>query len=146
MDAMTFGREIEEAASHRLMDRFATAGGNFIDTADAYSAGRSEEIIGSWVKSRPREHVVIATKVRFGSGVNRRGLSRKHILDAVSTDGNRWFRCNRSTTCWTAMRSGSWFRCAARKGWASFRTARCGVAGSPASSIGAPRRPAPTPG
>ena len=83
LGTMTFGREIDEAASHRLMDRFALAGGTFIDTADAYSAGRSEEIVGSWLKGRSRQDVVIASKVRFGSGVNRRGLSRKHLLDAV---------------------------------------------------------------
>jgi aryl-alcohol dehydrogenase-like predicted oxidoreductase len=83
LGTMTFGREIDEADSHRLLDRFATAGGNVIDTADAYGSGRSEEIVGSWLKSRPRQDVVIASKVRFGSGVNRRGLSRKHILDAV---------------------------------------------------------------
>jgi aryl-alcohol dehydrogenase-like predicted oxidoreductase len=80
---MTFGREIEEADSHRLLDRFAEAGGTFIDTADAYGEGRSEEIIGSWLKDRPRQDVVLASKVRFGSGRNRRGLSRKHLLDAV---------------------------------------------------------------
>ena len=83
LGTMTFGREIDEAQSHRLLDRFAEAGGTFIDTADAYGAGRSEEIVGSWLKGRPRQDVVVASKVRFGSGANRRGLSRKHILDAV---------------------------------------------------------------
>ncbi|HEU5111499.1 MAG TPA: aldo/keto reductase, partial [Micromonosporaceae bacterium] len=83
LGTMTFGREIEEADSHRLLDRFAGAGGTFVDTADAYGGGRSEEIVGSWLRGRPRQDVVLATKVRFGAGPNRRGLSRKHILDAV---------------------------------------------------------------
>ena len=54
-----------------------------IDTADGYSEGRSEEIVGSWLKGRTRHDLVVASKVRFGSGTNRRGLSRKHLLDAV---------------------------------------------------------------
>ena len=83
LGTMTFGREIGEAESHRLMDRFTEAGVTLIDTADAYGEGRSEEIVGSWLKGRPRQDVVIASKVRFGSGPNRRGLSRKHLLDAI---------------------------------------------------------------
>jgi aryl-alcohol dehydrogenase-like predicted oxidoreductase len=83
LGTMTFGREIGQDESHALLDRFAEAGGTFVDTADAYSEGRSEEIVGSWLKGRPRHDVVIASKVRFGSGANRRGLSRKHLLDAV---------------------------------------------------------------
>jgi aryl-alcohol dehydrogenase-like predicted oxidoreductase len=61
------------------------AGGNFIDTADAYSAGVSEEILGRWLKNKQRHDFVIATKVRWGTrgGPNNIGLSRKHILDAV---------------------------------------------------------------
>lgn len=83
LGTMTFGREIDEAESHKLLDRFVSAGGNFIDTADAYSDGRSEEIIGSWLRGRDRHDLVVATKVRFGAGVNRRGLGRKHILHSV---------------------------------------------------------------
>jgi aryl-alcohol dehydrogenase-like predicted oxidoreductase len=80
---MTFGREIGEADSHRIIDRFVDSGGNFIDTADAYSEGRSEEIVGSWLSKTDRHDTVLATKVRFGSGINRRGLSRKHILHSL---------------------------------------------------------------
>lgn len=83
MGTMTFGRESSETASHQMLDHFATHGGNFIDTADAYSGGRSEEIVGKWLKGRNRHELVIATKVRFGDGLNNRGLSRKHILDAI---------------------------------------------------------------
>jgi aryl-alcohol dehydrogenase-like predicted oxidoreductase len=83
LGTMTFGRETEETASCQMLDRFVEAGGNFIDTADAYSSGRSEEIVGNWLARRARYDIIIATKVRFGSGLNKRGLSRKHILDAV---------------------------------------------------------------
>jgi aryl-alcohol dehydrogenase-like predicted oxidoreductase len=83
LGAMTFGRETDEAISHKMLDRFVESGGNFIDTADAYSSGRSEAIIGAWLEGKVRQEVVIATKVRFGSGLNQRGLSRKHILNSV---------------------------------------------------------------
>jgi aryl-alcohol dehydrogenase-like predicted oxidoreductase len=89
LGAMTLGRECDEKLSHQLLDRFADAGGNFIDTADVYSNGKSEEIVGNWLKARERENHVIATKVRFGTeppGIrtpNRFGLSRKHIMDEV---------------------------------------------------------------
>jgi aryl-alcohol dehydrogenase-like predicted oxidoreductase len=85
LGAMTFGRETSEADSHRMLDRFVQAGGNFIDTADVYSQGISEEILGRWLAGKRRDDFVIATKVRFpmGSGPNDVGLSRKHILSAV---------------------------------------------------------------
>jgi aryl-alcohol dehydrogenase-like predicted oxidoreductase len=82
LGAMTFGREASEALSHQILDRFVEAGGNFIDTADVYSLGKSETIVGSWLKGRSRDDLVIATKVRFpmGKQPNDVGLSRKHIL------------------------------------------------------------------
>jgi aryl-alcohol dehydrogenase-like predicted oxidoreductase len=83
LGTMTFGRESSKAESHQMLDRFMEAGGNFIDTADAYSNGDSEKIVGEWLKGKTRHDVVIATKVRFGDGLNNRGLSRKHILAAV---------------------------------------------------------------
>lgn len=83
LGSMTFGRESSEAASHQMLDCFAAHGGNFIDTADAYGSGRSEEIVGMWLKEKNRHDWVVATKVRFGDGFNHRGLSRKHILDAI---------------------------------------------------------------
>jgi aryl-alcohol dehydrogenase-like predicted oxidoreductase len=83
LGAMTFGRECDERLSHRMLDRFADAGGTFVDTSDAYTDGRSEEIIGRWLKGRVRHDVVISTKVRWGPGGNREGLGRKHILAAV---------------------------------------------------------------
>ncbi|HIC89161.1 MAG TPA: aldo/keto reductase [Anaerolineae bacterium] len=91
LGTLTFGREANEALSHRLLDRFVEAGGNFIDTADVYSQGVSEEIIGRWLKGKPRDSFVIATKVRFpmGEAPNDVGLSRKHILAGVEASLRR---------------------------------------------------------
>lgn len=85
LGAMTFGRESTEEDSICMMDRFVEAGGNFIDTANVYSTGISEEIVGRWMKDKRRDDFVIATKVRFrmAGGENDIGLSRKHILSAV---------------------------------------------------------------
>lgn len=85
MGTMTFGRQIQEKESHGVLDAFVTGGGNFIDTADVYSGGESEKIVGSWLKGQNREELIIATKVRgaSGEGQNRLGLSRKHIRKAV---------------------------------------------------------------
>ncbi|MBE2236168.1 MAG: aldo/keto reductase, partial [Caldilineaceae bacterium] len=63
LGAMTFGRETTEADSFAILDRFAAAGGNFIDTADVYTRGASEEIVGRWLRSQRRDDFVIATKV-----------------------------------------------------------------------------------
>jgi aryl-alcohol dehydrogenase-like predicted oxidoreductase len=83
LGAMTFGRETDQSGSHTLLDRFAEAGGTFVDTSDAYSGGRSEEIVGRWLTGRDRDDVVISTKVRWGPGGNREGLGRKHLLAAA---------------------------------------------------------------
>ena len=85
LGAMTFGRESTEAESIQMMNRFVEAGGNFIDTANVYTRGISEEIVGRWLRNRNRNELVIATKARFpmGEGPNDLGLSRKHLLGAV---------------------------------------------------------------
>ncbi|GAB2615659.1 oxidoreductase [Paractinoplanes abujensis] len=83
LGAMTFGREADEETSLRMMDRFAEAGGTFLDTADAYGAGRSEQIVGHWLKQHDRADWVISTKVRWGPGGNRAGLGRKHVMAAA---------------------------------------------------------------
>lgn len=83
LGTMTFGRESSEALCHQMLDCFVASGGNFIDTADAYSSGLSEEIVGNWLKGKARHDLVVATKVRFGNGLNNRGLSRKHIVAAI---------------------------------------------------------------
>jgi aryl-alcohol dehydrogenase-like predicted oxidoreductase len=91
LGAMTFDRESDEATSCRMLDQFVEAGGNFIDTADVYSRGKSELLLGRWLKGKARDTFVIATKVRFtmGDGPNDVGLSRKHIQDAVEASLRR---------------------------------------------------------
>lgn len=83
LGTMTFGKEADEAASFAIMDAYVAAGGNFLDTADVYSNGVSETIIGRWLKARPAaaRQVLIATKARFptGNGPNDIGLSRRHL-------------------------------------------------------------------
>ncbi|MGV0104676.1 aldo/keto reductase [Nostoc sp. DSM 114167] len=86
-----FGWTIDENSSFDILDRFIAAGGNFIDTADVYSkwvagniGGESETILGKWLQQRGhRDQVVIATKVGNDMGVKGKGLSRKHIQQAV---------------------------------------------------------------
>ena len=91
LGAMTFGRESSEEESHAILNRFVEAGGNFIDTANVYSVGVSEEILGRWLSGTTRDDLVIATKVRFpmGKGPNEVGLSRKHILASVEASLRR---------------------------------------------------------
>jgi aryl-alcohol dehydrogenase-like predicted oxidoreductase len=91
LGAMTFGREADEATSHRMLDLFAERGGNFVDTADVYGPGTSEEVTGRWLRHQDRDQWVIATKVRFpsGSGVNDVGLGRKHLLASVEASLRR---------------------------------------------------------
>lgn len=57
LGAMTFGREADEATSKAMLDRFLDAGGNFVDTADVYSDGVSEEITGRALGARRAEVV-----------------------------------------------------------------------------------------
>ncbi len=91
LGTMTMGREADETESHRMLDTFVDAGGNFLDTADVYTRGVSEEVVGRWLKTKNRDDFVVATKVRFtmGEGVNDVGLSRKHILSAVEASLRR---------------------------------------------------------
>jgi len=91
LGAMTFGRESSEAESYQMLDYFKAVGGNFIDTADVYSKGLSETILGRWLKQHNREDFVIATKVRFnmGDSPNDMGLSRKHILAGIDASLKR---------------------------------------------------------
>jgi aryl-alcohol dehydrogenase-like predicted oxidoreductase len=94
LGTMTFGTEADEAASHAQLDAYFEAGGNLIDTADVYSDGASEEIIGRWLATQPaerRRQVVLATKGRFatGEGPNDVGLSRKHLGDALDASLRR---------------------------------------------------------
>jgi aryl-alcohol dehydrogenase-like predicted oxidoreductase len=87
LGTMTFGAEADEATSGTILEAFVEAGGTFVDTADVYSKGASEEIIGRWLKAHPDDakNLVIATKGRFamGTGPNDLGLSRRHLRRAL---------------------------------------------------------------
>jgi aryl-alcohol dehydrogenase-like predicted oxidoreductase len=78
-------------ASLELLDHAIDAGINFLDTANAYSRGESEEIVGEAIAERDRDEFAIATKVYFpmGDGPNKSGLSRKHILDQAHASLDR---------------------------------------------------------
>jgi aryl-alcohol dehydrogenase (NADP+) len=93
LGTMTFGDESDEETAQAQMDLFVERGGNFVDTADVYSQGRSEEIIGRWLAARPgmRDRLVIATKARFpmGDGPNDAGLSRMYLGRALEASLRR---------------------------------------------------------
>jgi aryl-alcohol dehydrogenase-like predicted oxidoreductase len=94
LGTMTFGTETDEEGSHAQLDRFMEAGGNLVDTADVYSHGSSEQIIGRWLAKQPpdiRKQVVLATKGRFatGAGSNEVGLSRRHLARALDASLDR---------------------------------------------------------
>jgi len=96
LGTMTFGSETDEAGAFAQLDRFAEAGGTFVDTADVYTAGASEEIIGRWLAGRPADvtdQVVLTTKGRFPYasrlGPNNHGLSRRHLANALNASLRR---------------------------------------------------------
>ena len=92
LGCQTFGWSADEPASHALADHFVEQGGNFLDTSNIYNEGRSEIILGSWLKNRSdRYQLVVASKVFFpvGKGPNDTGLTRKHILEQVDTSLRR---------------------------------------------------------
>jgi len=95
LGTMTFGNDwgwgSEEGAARAIFDRYLAAGGNFLDTADLYTGGNSERLLGRFVKdSGSRDRVVIASKYSFGEGPdawganpNAGGNGRKHLLRAL---------------------------------------------------------------
>jgi aryl-alcohol dehydrogenase (NADP+) len=84
LGAMMFGGPADEADSSRIIATARDAGINFIDTADVYNGGKSEEVVGRAVHGE-RDRWVIATKLNgiMGEGPNQRGSSRKWIFEAV---------------------------------------------------------------
>jgi aryl-alcohol dehydrogenase-like predicted oxidoreductase len=94
LGTMTFGAETDQAGAHAQLDRFLEAGGTLVDTADVYTTGASEEIIGRWFASRPAdvtEAVVLATKGRFPLDAvpNGAGLSARHLTRALDASLRR---------------------------------------------------------
>lgn len=91
LGAMTFGdsqgfmKGVTSAADEgrRVLERALELGVDFVDTANVYSEGQSEELLGQWLGPR-RKQVIVATKCRFQAGpsIHDQGLSRRHILDA----------------------------------------------------------------
>ena len=81
----------DEEASVELIHRALDLGINFLDTANVYSTGESEEIVGRAIEGYDRSELVVATKVfgRMFEGPNGQGLSRKHILDQVEASLDR---------------------------------------------------------
>ncbi|CAN5639719.1 aldo/keto reductase [soil metagenome] len=104
MGTMTFGSQVDEAASHRILDMSLEAGINFFDAAENYPvppseewAGRTEEIVGRWLKTKRRDELILATKVCGPShgwikGAQRAGmtaLDRHNITRAVEASLKR---------------------------------------------------------
>ncbi|HEX6220191.1 MAG TPA: aldo/keto reductase [Acidimicrobiia bacterium] len=91
LGTMTFGAESDEATAHRILDEYYEAGGRFIDTADVYSHGDSESIIGRWLQSRKPDDIVVGTKARFamGAGEDDRGAGRTHLVKALDASLDR---------------------------------------------------------
>ena len=84
LGSSTYGSQVNEIEAIDIIESALAAGVNFFDTADAYTEGRSEEIVGKALKGK-RQSVVLATKVghRTGPDVNDAGLSRKHIMQGI---------------------------------------------------------------
>jgi aryl-alcohol dehydrogenase-like predicted oxidoreductase len=84
LGAMMFGGPADEAASQRMIAAARDAGINFIDTADVYNGGKSEEVVGRAIRAE-RDQWVVATKLNgiMGPGPNQRGSSRKWIFEAA---------------------------------------------------------------
>ncbi len=90
LGTMTFGDQLDEKESILLLRNAIDRGVNFIDTADIYTQGQSETITGKGLKGI-RDDVVLASKVGgpSGTGLNGKGLSRKHILSSVEANLQR---------------------------------------------------------
>jgi aryl-alcohol dehydrogenase-like predicted oxidoreductase len=90
LGAMMFGGETDEGTARRIVEKACDAGVNFIDTADVYHAGRSEEVVGRAVAAR-RDRWVLATKFGFplSEGPNEQGQSRKWIWQSVDASLKR---------------------------------------------------------
>ncbi len=97
LGTMTFGLQTEETVAREIMSKAASAGVNFIDTADVYplggglpTVGRTEEIVGRWLVGQ-RQSYILATKAvgRVGPNPWDQGASRKHLLDAIDASLRR---------------------------------------------------------
>jgi aryl-alcohol dehydrogenase-like predicted oxidoreductase len=88
MSGNVFGWTADDATTNDILDTYAAAGGNFIDTADSYAAGRSETMIGNWMRQkRNRSEIVVATKV--GKSADNPGLRARVLTRAVEASLQR---------------------------------------------------------
>lgn len=88
LSAKVFGWTADSAESERVLDAYAANGGNFVDTADSYAGGRSEIIVGNWLRARgARDKIVLATKV--GKSADHPGVSARAIAAAVEASLRR---------------------------------------------------------
>jgi aryl-alcohol dehydrogenase-like predicted oxidoreductase len=90
LGTMMFGGQTSEYEAQRIVDHAVEHGVNFIDTANTYEKGLSEEVTGRVIKAR-RHHWVLASKLAqpMGPGPNDRGLSRRHMIEAVDASLKR---------------------------------------------------------
>jgi aryl-alcohol dehydrogenase-like predicted oxidoreductase len=95
LGTMSFGDQwgfgADEATSHQVLDAFAEAGGNFLDTANKYHGGQTEEIVGKWLQGR-RDRNVLATKYTLAmdhADPNSAGSQRKNLVHAVEASLRR---------------------------------------------------------
>ncbi|MEM9443098.1 MAG: aldo/keto reductase [Pseudomonadota bacterium] len=90
LGTMMFGGQTSEPASARIIEKARYHGLNFIDTADAYNEGRSEEVVGRAIRA-DRDHWILATKMcnQMGQGPNRSGLSRRYMFQAADASLKR---------------------------------------------------------
>lgn len=88
---LTFGGQIDLQTAHACLDAAWDCGINFYDTADVYNQGAAEQVLGAWLRKKPRKDYVVATKVFFptGSGENDKGLSKKHIVESCEASLRR---------------------------------------------------------
>ncbi len=87
-----FGWTVDEKSAFGVLDAYVDGGGNFIDTADTYSVGGSESILGQWMRTRNnRDRIILATKVgsQMGTDPHAQGLSRQYILQEVEASLKR---------------------------------------------------------
>lgn len=96
LGTMSFGTQwgfgADEATSHAVLDAYAAAGGNFIDTANKYHGGETEQILGSWLAGQDRERFVVATKYTLSmddADPNAGGNHRKNLVRSIEASLER---------------------------------------------------------
>jgi aryl-alcohol dehydrogenase-like predicted oxidoreductase len=94
LGTMTFGAKdwgCDEREAHLIMKRYIDSGGNFLDCADVYAGGKTEEILGTFLPGIPRDRIILASKCYFpmGNEPNSCGLSRKHIMSSCESSLKR---------------------------------------------------------